>query len=408
MAYDMKLLILSTLYPGCIDSFYAKMPKAALQPSAEQKAALDYAALGWSDYWPHALSPLGYDVCNVSYNVERLQRTWAREHSVNQYESLDLKQIAVLQIKEFQPDILLFDDPDEALLGRIRCEVPSLRLVLGWSGSAIPVTNAWKHMDLVLSCAQESVEQLQHSGYPAKQLHHGFDPRLLERIAQRNKRYNFSFIGQLVRSSQFHLQREQLLKRLAVQNGITVFTSSAEYGLIDDAKTLLMATSYYAVRVLRAAGLSDEAISALPFIRKAAHWTARPVRPVDPLLKPFMQPAVFGLEMLQVLSDSTMTLNCHADSSPRFASNMRLFETTGVGTCMITDWKDNLSELFIPDTEVVTYKSADECIEKVAWLLNHPAELATIAAAGQARTLRDHTSSHRALLMDDIIRKALS
>jgi len=240
-------------------------------------------------------------------------------------------------------------------------------------------------MDLVLSCAQESVEQLQHSGYPAKQLHHGFDPRVLERLSHREKRFNFSFIGQLVRSSQFHLQREQLLKRLAVQSGITLFTSSADYGWTDDVKSLLMATAYDAVRILRAAGLSDEAVSALPVIRKAAHWSARPVRPVDPLLKPFMKPAVFGLEMLQVLSDSIMTLNCHADSSPRFASNMRLFETTGVGTCMITDWKDNLSELFIPDTEVVTYKSADECIEKVAWLLNHPAERAAIAAACRSR-----------------------
>lgn len=404
----MKLLILSTLYPGCIDSFYANMPEAALQSFVEQKAALDYAALGWADYWSHALSPLGYNVLNVSYNVEKLQRTWAREHSVKQYETLDLKQIAILQIKEFHPDILLFDDFDEALLHKIRCEIPSLRLVLGWSGSAVPATNAWKHMDLILSCAQESVEQLQHSGYPAKQLHHGFDPRVLERISHRDKRYNFSFIGQLVRSSQFHLQREQLLKRLAVQSGITLFTSSADYGWTDDVKYLLMANAYDTLSALRTAGLSEEAVSALPFIKRAVKWSARPVRPVDPLLKPFMKPAVFGLEMLQVLSDSMMTLNCHADSSPRFASNMRLFETTGVGTCMITDWKDNLSELFIPDTEVVTYESADECIEKVAWLLNHPDERAAIAAAGQVRTLRDHTSSHRALLMDDIIKKALS
>ena len=49
---------------------------------------------------------------------------------VKQYESLDLKQIAILQIKYFLPDIILFDDPDEALLRQIRDEVPSIRLVL--------------------------------------------------------------------------------------------------------------------------------------------------------------------------------------------------------------------------------------------------------------------------------------
>lgn len=407
-AYDMKLLILSTLYPGCTDSFYSRKPEVAIQSFAEQKAAIDYAALGWADYWSHALIPLGYNVLNVFYNVENLQRAWAREHSVKQYESLNLKQIAILQIKSFQPDILFFDDPDEALLLQIRSEVPSIRLVLGWSGSAVPMTNAWKYMDLILSCAQESVEQLKHSGYPATQIHHGFDPRLLGRISQREKLYNFSFIGQIVRTSQFHLLREKLLKRLANQCGITIFTSSADYGWKDDVKALLMATAYDTVCALRDAGLPEEAVMALPFISKAAPWSLRPTRPADPVLKPFMKPAVFGLEMLQVLSDSKITLNCHADSSPRFASNMRLFETTGVGTCMITDWKDNLTELFTSDTELVTYKSEDECIEKATWLLDHPCEREAIASAGQARTLREHTSSHRALLMDDIIRKALS
>jgi len=408
MAYDMKLLILSTLYPESINSFYAASPGAALQSFAEQRVALDYTALGWSDYWSYALTPLGYKVFEVFYNVENLQRAWAREHSVKQYDSLDLKQIAILQIKYFLPDILMFDDPDESLLLQIRNEVPSIRLVLGWSGSAIPMTNAWKYMDLIISCAQESVEQLRSNGFPAKQLHHGFDPRVLGRISRLKKLYDFSFIGQIVRSSQFHLQREKLLKRLADQCGITIFTSSADFGWRDDVKTLLMVFAYDTVCALRAAGLPEEAVLALPFINKAAQWPLRPTRPTDPALKPYMKPAVFGLEMLQVLSDSMITLNCHADSSPRFASNMRLFEVTGVGTCMITDWKDNLVELFTPDTEVVTYKSVDECLEKVTWLLNHPCEREAIARAGQARTLRDHTSSNRALLMDDIIKRALS
>ena len=57
------------------------MPEVALQSFAEQKEALDYAALGWADYWSHALTPLGYNVFDVSYNVENLQRAWAREHS---------------------------------------------------------------------------------------------------------------------------------------------------------------------------------------------------------------------------------------------------------------------------------------------------------------------------------------
>jgi spore maturation protein CgeB len=112
--------------------------------------------------------------------------------------------------------------------------------------------------------------------------------------------------------------------------------------------------------------------------------------------------------MFQILCDSKMTLNIHADSSPQFASNMRLFETTGVGTCLITDWKENLPELFVPDKEVVTYRNAQECAEKMKWLLDHPQERAEIAAAGMARTLREHTFMHRAVELDRIIRTALA
>jgi spore maturation protein CgeB len=86
---------------------------------------------------------------------------------------------------------------------------------------------------------------------------------------------------------------------------------------------------------------------------------------------------------------------------------MRLFEATGVGTCLLTDWKDNLPKLFEPEKEVVTYKSVEECIEKVKWLLDHPQEREAIAKAGQARTLKDHTFAQRAIQLDEIIKRQL-
>ncbi len=89
------------------------------------------------------------------------------------------------------------------------------------------------------------------------------------------------------------------------------------------------------------------------------------------------------------------------------ASNMRLFEATGVGSCLVTDWKANLNRLFEPDREIVTYESADECAEKVKWLLAHPEERRTIALAGQRRTLKDHSYMQRRVQLDDLIRRSL-
>jgi len=80
---------------------------------------------------------------------------------------------------------------------------------------------------------------------------------------------------------------------------------------------------------------------------------------------------------------------------------------TGVAGCLLTDWKPNLGEMFAIDKEVVAYRSIAECIEKGRWLLEHPAERRAIAAAGQARTLREHTFGHRAARFDAIVRQAL-
>ena len=108
--------------------------------------------------------------------------------------------------------------------------------------------------------------------------------------------------------------------------------------------------------------------------------------------------------MFQRLHDSRVALNTHIDISPDSASNMRLFEATGVGTCLLTDWKANLHELFEPDTEVVAYRNAAECIAQVKYLLENEAERRRIADAGQRRTLRDHNFDARAAQIDAIIR----
>lgn len=404
----MKLLRITSFYPDYIRSFYASRPGLSGASWVEQQRALDYDAFGWADYWRCALTTLGYEVLEIPYNVEPLQRAWLREQTVSPDSPSDVREIALLRAARFQPDILWFDDPDELFLRRIREQAPSIRLVLGWTGSAIPESRVWKEMDLVLSCAQEAVDWLNRQGCRARQLHHGFDPRIPERLERRGKRYDFTFIGQLIRSSQFHNQREQLLERLAERCALTIFSPSAGFGWQRRLKVLFMTGAYDVMRGLRALGISDDAITAIPCLGKATRLPARPVAPVNPRLRPLIRPAVFGLAMFQALMDSRITLNIHADSSPRYASNMRLFETTGVGTCLVTDHRNNLAELFEPGKEVVTFASAEECVEKVTWLLDHPDEREAIAAAGQARTLRDHTFTRRAGLLDQIIREEFS
>ena len=113
--------------------------------------------------------------------------------------------------------------------------------------------------------------------------------------------------------------------------------------------------------------------------------------------------------MYGTLRNSRITLNLHAINDVRgaaatnFANNMRLSDASGVGTCLLTDAKDNLSDMFKPEEEVVTFADVDECVEKIRYLLDHDDERRTIARAGQERTLRDHTYGKRIAELAEVL-----
>ncbi len=111
--------------------------------------------------------------------------------------------------------------------------------------------------------------------------------------------------------------------------------------------------------------------------------------------------------MYQTLHDSRLTLNTHIDIALDNASNMRLFEATGVGTCLLTERQPDLAELFEPDVEVATYSSPPEAVEKARYLLDHDDVRRSIADAGQARVQRDHTFAQRAQWMDQLFRSLI-
>jgi len=62
---------------------------------------------------------------------------------------------------------------------------------------------------------------------------------------------------------------------------------------------------------------------------------------------------------------------------------MRLFEATGVGAFLLTDFKDNLHTLFAPDREVAVWRSVEDCLKAIDHALGNDAARQTIARAGQ-------------------------
>ena len=99
----------------------------------------------------------------------------------------------------------------------------------------------------------------------------------------------------------------------------------------------------------------------------------------------------WGLDMYKIIASSLITLNRHSNISEKYANNMRLFEATGVGTLLLTDYKSNLEEYFKIDEEVLTYNNPGDAIEKIAWALRNPEQAKRISIEGQKRTLKFHT-----------------
>jgi hypothetical protein len=117
--------------------------------------------------------------------------------------------------------------------------------------------------------------------------------------------------------------------------------------------------------------------------------------PKDSPIRACYRGSAWGIEMFDILRRSRISLNHHIDISGPYANNMRLYETTGVGTLLLTDWKQNLPEMFDPAAEVAVYRSPEECIEKIGYYLKEEGERSRIARAGQERTLREHTYRQR-------------
>lgn len=379
----MRLLKLGIYHDTYLREFYASRAELNAQPYEIQHRALIDDCFGSSDFWTSELNKLNYETADVIANAGFLQKAWARENDFRFDEKDWLFQIAAAQIKDFRPDVLLIADYSTftaVFVKNIRRECPSVRLVLGWCGAPYRDLSVMREWDVALSCVPEMVADFCAQGIRSYHVNHAFAPRILGKIdTEKPPEIDFSFIGSVLKQSEFHIERERLLLYLVENTNLQIW--------------------------------SDIKKPSLSLRRKITEFLARradPATVIDEQIARRTHPPLFGLEMFQKLRESRVVFNNHIDISPVSASNMRLFETTGVGACLLTDRKKNLAELFEPEKEVVTYGSAEECVEKARYLLENERERRAIAEGGQRRTLREHTFENRAARIDEIIRRSLT
>ena len=87
---------------------------------------------------------------------------------------------------------------------------------------------------------------------------------------------------------------------------------------------------------------------------------------------------------------------CHCAGAPACPSTCQaVYEVAGSGSLLLTDWKTNMSEIFSPGTECVTYRDTDECVRMAKFFLQNDGKREEIALAGHRRVIAEHTYEHR-------------
>jgi hypothetical protein len=374
----------------------------------------------------------GAQIFECLVDVPALQKKWMFE-SGHSGDVFDRNDAFFRQLKAFKPDIVYFQTflalaPE--VRKRIKLECPSVRLVCGHRGFPIEDCTGYDDVDVAFLGYPTRHEPWHKVGVRTYFHLHCFDEGILPAVRHRAAELvpdDFSFIGTTGWGFPPHDGRYYDLRKVLDATNLTVYGNepesvSASMSLFSiSARPQLRRLAIEGARFLPSSALralrdmgeragagvvtrgADAALrrkqygpeAPMPPAQQQQEFWYHHEKPIRELYPDRIHPSLFGVEYFARLAASKVTWNRHLEMDGAGA-NMRLFEACGAGACQLVDLRDEVVQAYKPDEEIAVYRSVDECIEKARWLLDHSQQRQAIAAAGQARTLRDHSVTKRA------------
>jgi hypothetical protein len=374
----MRIMFVDADYDQFLQWLYTTKSGLADAGFAEQQRARFDSLFGQADFYSRYLKGMGHDVLHVYVNNLNMQERWLEEIDTARfgetiawcrlyyYRLLGAyrrhraglqaawQDVLRYQARMFRPHVIILQTalPAEFLRSLKR----HCSLLVGEFASPLGEDFDASVYDLILSAIPHFVESFRRAGVPSEYLPLGFEASIADMVGERQPDVEVTFLGSVFPA---HRQRREWLLALLARKDVKCWGVYTEEP-----------------------GSNNRLISRF-------------------------QGPLWGIDMFRMLRRSKLTLNRHIDVVGPSAVNMRMFEATGVGTCLVTDWKENLGDFFEVGTEVVAYRSTEECADLIDYYARHDKERERIARAGQLRCLREHTFERRARRLAEILLQAM-
>jgi len=376
-----SILLVDAYYRALLqDHDLTGMPGREAPEYGERLREATEIGFGTSPAYAAGLRAAGWQADVVVANSLTLQAAWARDHGQaapwasgwaygNHLARLPVARSVLhrlphvqgtllRQVQLLRPDVVYVHDINLIPPRMVRELRRSTGIVVGEHASPLPPRSFVQSYDLLVSALPAIVERARQWGVDAEWIPLGYDDRWVTRSRASERPIDAIFVGSFTR---LQPTTAPLLRAVgAAVPGLEI------YGQADQ-------------RVLEQAGLAQ--------YHRGPAW---------------------GREMYELLGRSKIVVNRHGSIAGDSAVNMRMYEATGSGAALVTEQKSNLGELFEVGVEVAPYTSIDDAARVVSGLLADPVRLDAMAAAGQARTLRDHTYARRAERLSEVLEQRLA
>lgn len=423
MSYTI-LRIININYENIYTDFYTKFNNSKNQNYQSLKDNFYNQFYLYTSPFEKNLKENNVNAIEIIYNFKELQLKWYYEKFGN-FNKLKNKndeellfEIFNCQIKYYKPNILFFQHStpfNNQRLNNIKNENKHIKKIILHNGIPLEKKNL-KNIDYIFCALPYLKKRYELEGIKSSILYHYFNENILNKIMSSNLKTDIVFMGKTGNKNDLnHINRFEALEKI-ILNEANFECFSLELG-----REKLLNFSYKKkLRDLLLKHLhnkiSKKFLTNLSTIKnKRINNFVKDLNNYKNFKNIFLhrkypdkiREPLFGLDMYNKIYNSKITINIHTNEAKNECGNIRMFEATGLKSCLLTDNKSNLLELFEKDQEVVSYNSFSELSDKLKNLKEDNNLLKKISEAGQKRTLKNHTSKIRFNEMHEQIKKII-